>query len=257
MAAFKKIIKNTTGADIEIREAGRLIPALGQIEVDPIRYLYWSTPETITELTPLLNAGDIVINDGTNDLTAAEALRFLEYPDRVTIKDSGTKVAGIVKTINIAGGLSAVDDGDGQVTLQTGGGAIEGRTFQVLFFSNGNTANKWLFHLPTSDATDQLPYYNWWNVEVFGISFSNKNANINCDIEFYINGTNNPAKIYTLQVRDSKFAHQTTLTSLFTADIGDLISCYIRKVGNSTPSSVEVDMGLRIRDNTVGSGSSN
>lgn len=257
MAALKKIIKNTTNSDIDIGETGRRILANDQMEVDPIRYLYWSTPETILELTPFLNAGDIVINDGTSDLTAAEALRFLEYPDRITVKDSGTEVTSVVKTIDVTGGLSATDNGDGHVTLSTGGGAVEGRTFQVLFFNNGNTANKWLFHIPTSEATNQLPYYNWWNVEVFGISFSNKNSNINCDVEFYVNGTNNPAKVFTLEVRDSKFAHETTLTSLFSADIGDLISCYVRKVGNSTPASVEVDIDLRIIDSTVGSGSSN
>ena len=131
------------------------------------------------------------------------------------------------------------------------------RTFVISFFNNGNTANKWLFHIPTSDATDALPYYNYWDVEVFGISFSNKNANINCDVEFYVNGTNYPAKVYRLEIRDCKFAHFSTLTDLFEADIGDRISCFIRKVGNSTPSSVEVDLNLRIRTNTVGTGTSN
>jgi hypothetical protein len=125
------------------------------------------------------------------------------------------------------------------------------------FFNNGNTANKWLFHIPTSEATDQLPYISAWDVEIFGILFSNKNTAINCDVEFYVNGTNNPAKVYTLEVRGYENRWETTSTSFFNMNVGDRLSVFIRKVGNNTPSSVEVDLNLRITSLTDSSGGNN
>lgn len=245
-----KILKNTTISDIELKAIGLTIPASGQITVNQQDYLLLASDDSITEITVHINSGDIVINDGVTDLVAARAIDYASYPDTafgVRFKSDPERVNGFVSK-NVQ---EAIEE------ARQGGSEVIGRTFSTIFFNNGNTANKWLFHVPTSDATDQLPYYNYWDIEVFGISFSNKNSNINCDVEFYINGTNNPAKIYTLEVRDSKFAHITTLTSLFQSDVGDLISCFIRKVGNSTPSSVEVDIDIRIRTNNVGAGSSN
>lgn len=72
-----KIIKNTTGVAVVVRETGTTIAANGSFEIDPINYGYWATPETITELTARINSGDLVVNDGVIDLSASRGLAYL------------------------------------------------------------------------------------------------------------------------------------------------------------------------------------
>ena len=82
-----KIIKNTTGSDIFVIEAGYLIPASGQREIRPTDYLIWSSDAVITEITANLLSGALVVNDGYTDLSAATvdgnsaALSYLRYSD--------------------------------------------------------------------------------------------------------------------------------------------------------------------------------
>ena len=76
-----KILKNTTASDIDLDKSGVEIPANGQITLSVEEYALFASVDSITELTPFINAGDIVVNDGNNDLSAAEALDFLKFPD--------------------------------------------------------------------------------------------------------------------------------------------------------------------------------
>ena len=91
---MSKIIKNqkSPAADIVLKAVGRTVPASGQIEVHTEDYLLWASIDSIAEITPFINSGDIVINDGTSDLPTAEGLNFLDYPDKgqtkVTLNDT-------------------------------------------------------------------------------------------------------------------------------------------------------------------------
>ena len=251
----KKILKNVTASPIELIQIGMTVPAFGQIIVEPGRY-YTIANEIGLSPTGALDDyilnGQIVVNDGELDLTVANginldrAIDYLKHPDtsfNIRFLSEPERTNNFVAK-NVQ---EAIEE------ARTGAGTTRGRTFTVGFYNNGNTANRWLHHIPTSEATDLLPYYNYWDIEVFGLSFSNKNTMISCDVEFYVNGL----LVYTLPVRDYKYYHSTTLTSLFTADIGDGIGVYIKKVGNSTPASVAVDINMRIRTTTVGIGGTN
>ena len=76
-----KILKNTTIADIEVDNLGITIPASGQIDLVTGEYLLLASDDVVTELTSLINAGDIVVNDGNADLSAADGIAYIQYPD--------------------------------------------------------------------------------------------------------------------------------------------------------------------------------
>jgi phosphopantetheine adenylyltransferase len=78
---MSKILKNTTGSDIDVVNLGITIPALGQTNLDTREYLLLSSDDVVTELTSLINAGDIVVNDGTTDLPASKGIAYIQYPD--------------------------------------------------------------------------------------------------------------------------------------------------------------------------------
>lgn len=74
-----KIIKNTTVTDIDVASTGATVPASGQITIDRSNYNLWATEDTITEVTTAVNAGDLVVNNGDNDLNAADGLEYLSW----------------------------------------------------------------------------------------------------------------------------------------------------------------------------------
>ena len=80
-----KIAKNTTGSDISLSDTGITVPASGQYTLNESEYILWAQSTVVspaTQLVTLINSGDIVVNDGTTDLGAADGIRFLQYPDR-------------------------------------------------------------------------------------------------------------------------------------------------------------------------------
>lgn len=89
---MSKILKNNTLSDIAISSLGQTIPASGQIIINTQDYLILASDDAILELTSAINSGDIIINNGTDDLDIEDGLDFIRYPDRadsVFIDDSG------------------------------------------------------------------------------------------------------------------------------------------------------------------------
>jgi len=78
---MSKILKNTTLADIELTSIGLTIPASGQITIQVEDYLLLASQDSITELTPLINNGDIVVNNGSQDLASRNAIEWIKYQD--------------------------------------------------------------------------------------------------------------------------------------------------------------------------------
>lgn len=77
------IAKNTTQSDITI--AGQVISANSQYSVQDLERALWSTSDL---LITKIASGDIVINDGLNDLSQSEAVRHLQgsYPKNLDIE---------------------------------------------------------------------------------------------------------------------------------------------------------------------------
>jgi hypothetical protein len=76
-----KILKNTTNEIIELKVLGLTLPANGQIILEVTDYLKLSSVESLSELTTLITDGDIVVNNGTDDLQHLEAINYIAYPD--------------------------------------------------------------------------------------------------------------------------------------------------------------------------------
>lgn len=118
MAAFSKILKNTTVSPITLKKLGITVPALGQITVDRVEYPYLSSVDRLNEINPLITSGDIVINNGVIDLSVSEGIRFIEYADRLDTQKTGTSVTKTTKTIDFkTGPFDVVDSGDGKTTV--------------------------------------------------------------------------------------------------------------------------------------------
>ncbi len=76
-----KVLKNTTASEIDLKYLATTIPASTNRAVNVEDYIRLASDDSVAELTPLINSGDIVVNDGTNDLSVSDALAFIEYAD--------------------------------------------------------------------------------------------------------------------------------------------------------------------------------
>lgn len=76
--ATRKILKNTSGSDIDISRTGLTIPAGEQIELVPQQFSLYSNPNTIDEITTVLNSEGLVVNDGNQDFPSDVGKAHLE-----------------------------------------------------------------------------------------------------------------------------------------------------------------------------------
>lgn len=76
------ILKNVTVSDINLLQLGVTIFASGQYEVQAGDLTILYTDESETELQGYINSGDIVVNDGSRDLSITEALTYIKFPDQ-------------------------------------------------------------------------------------------------------------------------------------------------------------------------------
>ncbi len=94
-----KILKNVTGSPITLADVGITIPALSQYTIDPVEYgLFARSTDTIGKLS----SGDIVMNNGTDDLPPLEGIAWLQGD---LIFNSGAKeytISNVVVTTNYA-----------------------------------------------------------------------------------------------------------------------------------------------------------
>jgi hypothetical protein len=113
------VIKNTTLSPIFINDIGFNIPP-GSNTIEPMNHLLWADS---LDIVPFINSGSVVINDGVVDLSPADGIRFLLYPDRLTVQKNSSDITKVVKSINIVGNATVTDNSDGKVTIDVGYGA--------------------------------------------------------------------------------------------------------------------------------------
>lgn len=219
-----KIVKNTTISAIELVSVGVTIPASGQYEINQKEFLEWASDDLATEITSYLTSGDLVINDGVNDLSLTEGLYYLRYPDWAfntrflddTIRSNGFVSKNVQEAIE-----------ESKIT-------VAGKLLDFDFSSTGNTANKWLNVGHPSAPSDAVPFVCAWGGTVEALSYANSNDLSDTDLQFYVNGSLQ----YTWEIRDKRTAWIVSSGGLFTVAQGDRISIYASKItGGDTPSN--------------------
>ncbi len=104
------ILKNTTLDPMEI--LGRIVPNGGQedFSTEPVGLL-----RTASTLETDISSGDVVVNDGTNDLSVSTGLAYIS--DTVIFQEEDTDVIEILTVLNFEGAVTIVDEGDLKVTV--------------------------------------------------------------------------------------------------------------------------------------------
>lgn len=74
-----KILKNQTGSDVTLKDVGQTVPASGNLTISIDRYTdYAESPDTEAKI----NDATLVMNDGADDLSAADGVDHLKFPEK-------------------------------------------------------------------------------------------------------------------------------------------------------------------------------
>lgn len=125
-----KILKNTTGSPVEIKDTGVTVPASGQYTLVHQDYLLWSASD---DIVPLIANGVLVVNDGNIDHSPRTGLAYIQMYDRPSgviqvkknpgtgdfssINDAFDNVSGIREAIEVYPGNYTVDNSSGPIQV--------------------------------------------------------------------------------------------------------------------------------------------
>lgn len=111
-----KILKNLDIInDVELDDVGgAIVPASGQKSIDPLHYQKWARS---VDVVNHLIAGTLIMNDGTNDLTSDEGVRYLRRIYDLAVEDSNIPNQRVTTTINFGNNLDVTNDSNGKVTV--------------------------------------------------------------------------------------------------------------------------------------------
>lgn len=233
-----KILKNTTVSDIELKEIGLTVPGSGQITVDTTGYLLLAQDTSITELTALINVGDIVVNDGVQDLTVTNgidldrAIDFLKHPDTAFNSRflSETERSNGFASKNV------------QEAIEESRNSAIGALLSFPFLTTGNVSNKWLGTFESSFTSDTVPLIVPQDSDLKGVTFTNKDDNIDIDCEVYKNGV----LVTTVEIRNKRYYWKAGITPAVSFSQGDRLSVFLKKVTEGTGDSTAQDPIIQI-----------
>jgi len=234
-----KILKNTTGSAIELEVMGLQIPASSQVTVEVEEHDNLATVDSVAELTPLINAGDIVVNDSINDLSAVEALKFILYPDaafNIRFESDPERVNGFASK-NVQAAIEEARD-----TASTTAAAVDD-TF--VFWRDGKGDGKWMkqYNNHVEDSS-KAPIIVPFSGEIKYITMVNKKDNANGDIEIYKNGV----LLFTWTITNSRWAKKTNGLSSVTFTADDQLAIFIEETSGTKLEKVQVALGIKYTD---------
>lgn len=235
-----KILRNTTISDIVISDTGITIqPGVGnQYTIPPIDYVLWAES---ADITSFVNSGDILVTDGTSELSSTDGLDFIRYPDNA----KNQRFDGDTLRSN-----GFPDNISTQAAIEFAKTTVSGKMQDFEFTTTGNTQNKWVNISHPANSSDIVPFIALWSGSVIGFSYINQNDDSSVDLEFYVNGS----LTYTWEIRNKRYAYKTDETGLFTVTQGDRLSIFAKKITGASivnPSGISGEVMAVV--STIGS----
>lgn len=214
-----KILKNNTVSDISVKSIGVTLPASSSTTIDVREHTLLASVDSIAELTTPINAGDIIVNDGLRDLSAADGLRYIAYPDD----------AFNIRFLNDPDRANAFNSRNVQEAIEEARTSGIGSVIPFVFSSSGNTADKWLEYTSSSAPSNEVPLLVPQNADIKGFTFSNKDDDVDIDVEIYCNGT----LVYTWEVRNKRTYYETGISAGSLLQ-GDRLSVFFKRYSGGT-----------------------
>lgn len=140
-----------------------------------------------------------------------------------------------------------------QAAIEESKSSAVGNLLEFPFVSSGNTANKWLGYSNSAAPSDSIPLIIPQGSTLKGLTFSNRDSNVDIDIEVYRNGT----LVYTWEVRNKRVAWDVGISGPSFLQ-GDRVSCFMRKFtlgsGDQTAQDPIVEFLIKVTSEAAATG---
>ena len=226
-----KILKNTTLSTIELNVLGLQIPTSSQITIQTQDYAILASSDSVTELTTFINSGDIIVNDGTDDLSISEGLAYI-------------KLAEIAKSIRFDNSTNGFTSTEVQSAIEESKTSVVGSMFQTLFENNGTSSNIWLNYGANPASSNSVFTLMPFNCKLVACSFTNAASSADLDIQVNIanQGSGNTVnRTIIFQVRNDRvatFSFPNSSNSNLLLNQGDKVGVYIKDQGDNANDPV-------------------
>ena len=237
---MSKILKNTTGTAIELPRLGITVPASGQEEIKTEEFLDAATDDALSEITAFLNSGDIVVNDGINDLSATYGLYHLLYTDwafNQRFLSEPERTNGFVSKTS-------------QEAIEESRSSFNGKGFQTTFLGNGTVKNQWLENEDSDIHSNESPDVFKYKSKLVGMEYTNNSPDSDPIIIICISNLNSGStldRFYKWTITNSRTSIKVNQNSGFTVNAGDKMGIYI-KDGGGDAFDIVVSMDFIVTD---------
>jgi len=161
-----------------------------------------------------------------------------------------TDVASSIPFDNSTNGFAATDV---QTAIEEVRTSFNGKGYQLTFVANGTATNTWLSQEDANVPSSASPAMVAYKSRLVGITFVNKNVNVNTIIRIAISNkatTNNTInRAYKWTLDNVRTASKTDDQLGFTLEAGDKVGVYMEDTGGN-PSDVVIVMHFIVTDAT-------
>lgn len=210
-----------------------------------------------TDVRNAISNGDIIINDGNEDLSPEEGLVHLvsdvprnpEIPGNESInivvgntsQRPSSPTNGSIRYNTDINGMEIYVNNSWRAITKTG--SAEGVTETLSFHGSGVITDTYLTTEVDQTTSDIVPAPIPFNSKILAISFSNSNPSSEFDLELNVNNS----LVFTWEIRGNKSASNSTqpLRDL-TLNSGDNISIFVRSVSSNDPENILVKVLTQI-----------
>lgn len=211
-----KILKNQTVSAIVITDTGVTVPVSPDYTIPPQDYALWAAS---TDIVTPVNAGDIIINDGVNDLSAARALDYISHPDDcfgIRFQDNAQRSNGLISR-------------NAQEAIEEVKGFAAGVAISIIVFGkNGSISNAFLEAF-SSNPSNTSPFVAPRDLSIIALSGSSRTST-SAEYEIRINGSGTPSE--TLVFSASTTATKDLVTPI-AISAGDTVSAFVNNVDSA------------------------
>jgi hypothetical protein len=179
-----------------------------------------------SELVDAIQAGDVVVNDGVDDLSVADGISFLKHSDYAL----HVRFASDPERSN---GFAARDV---QAAIEESNVSATGTLSPLTFVQSGNVKDKWLGFANNAGSSQDIPFVAIQPYALKGITFANDNDDVDIDIEVY----KNAVLFTTVSVRNKRWYYDYDIGSLSGAQ-GDRLSVFFKSVVGGTGNDTAKD----------------
>lgn len=218
-----KILKNTTGSIINITSLGLPIPASGQITIEVTDYMLLASFDSVAELSPLITSGDVVVNDGNEDLNVARGIAYIKHPDNA-YSQKFDPTGSVLTETNTELAIK-----EASTTADT---ALNTPRYTLILQHNGTVSNNTFLGYSSLIPGDSTPVIIPTKSNLGEFAFSNSNSNADYTLEFRINSTTGTT-FYSISKTNTKFFVDDIIDQDFQQ--GDEI--YVKYIDNGNNAS--------------------